>query len=484
MRFGDRVPIQHLRVLSSLALIFSDLAAFLFVGVVVRSTPDVPRLLLLDIYTDPSRAIDIFALLSPLFIIIRYIAGDYTRRSLFWDRARSTSQTLILLSIPCFLVVALFRDRYSFSTEAISWGILLFAIPLARQSARIILDYAGLWRIPTAFVASIENYEDILTTIHNTLSLGCHIKWLATEKHSFTNINGQENLRLIQLNSPKDLAVQLAEEGCYQAFVVADDMRSAESSEITQCLMDMGLSVSFIPTYRRLPLAGASTSYFFGKDILLYQMRCKLLSLPSRTVKRTFDLTCSALVLMFCLPVFVIISYAIKRDDGGTILFSQSRVGRNGRKFQCLKFRTMAVDAPQKLEAWKELNPELYTEFQKTFKLIDDPRITKIGRWLRQTSLDEIPQLVNVLRGDMSLVGPRPVVERELIEYYGPAATNLYKKVRPGLTGLWQVRGRSNTSYEERVLFDEWYVLNWSFWYDIVIILETIWVVVLRKGAY
>jgi undecaprenyl-phosphate galactose phosphotransferase len=114
--------------------------------------------------------------------------------------------------------------------------------------------------------------------------------------------------------------------------------------------------------------------------------------------------------------------------------------------------------------------------------LRDDPRITSPGRWLRRTSLDELPQLLNVLRGEMSLVGPRPVVEQELIEFYGPAA-KLYKRVRPGLTGLWQVCGRSDTTYQERVVYDEWYILNWSFWYDIVIMLQTAWVVLKGKGA-
>ena len=121
--------------------------------------------------------------------------------------------------------------------------------------------------------------------------------------------------------------------------------------------------------------------------------------------------------------------------------------------------------------------------FLKTFKLKDDPRITRVGKWLRRTSLDELPQLWNVLRGDMSLVGPRPVVAQELDEYYGPAA-QLYVRTRPGLTGLWQVSGRSDTSYERRIILDEWYILNWSFWYDIVILVQTAWIVMTGKGAF
>jgi undecaprenyl-phosphate galactose phosphotransferase len=173
----------------------------------------------------------------------------------------------------------------------------------------------------------------------------------------------------------------------------------------------------------------------------------------------------------------------IKLRDNGPIFYSQYRVGRGGILFRCLKYRSMAPDADEKLRCWSIENPALYQEYLKTFKLTDDPRITKFGAWLRKTSLDELPQFWNVFIGDMSLVGPRPVVKRELVEFYGPAA-RLYERVRPGLTGLWQVRGRSNTSYEERVVFDEWYILNWSFWYDLVILLQTVQVVLLRKGAF
>ena len=143
----------------------------------------------------------------------------------------------------------------------------------------------------------------------------------------------------------------------------------------------------------------------------------------------------------------------------------------------------MVTDAEKILKKWESEKPELYAEFLKTYKLSEDPRITRIGLWLRKTSLDELPQLWNVLYGEMSLVGPRPVLQEELDQYYG-LASKVYIRFRPGMTGLWQVSGRSNTSYERRVLLDEWYVLNWSFWTDIVILLQTFWVVALKKGAF
>jgi undecaprenyl-phosphate galactose phosphotransferase len=191
----------------------------------------------------------------------------------------------------------------------------------------------------------------------------------------------------------------------------------------------------------------------------------------------------SAALLILFSPIFLYIALAIKRDDNGPIFFWQRRVGRHGEEFNCYKFRTMATDAEARLEMWRAENPELYAEFWKTYKLRDDPRVTKVGSWLRSSSLDELPQLFNVLRGDLSLVGPRPVPREQLIRHFG-SSMRLYVRIRPGLTGLWQVSGRSDTTSEERIVYDEWYILNWTFWTDLVILLQTAWIVATRKGAY
>lgn len=200
-------------------------------------------------------------------------------------------------------------------------------------------------------------------------------------------------------------------------------------------------------------------------------------------MKRVFDIVFSVFLLVVLSPLFLIITIAIKRADPGKVTYAHRRVGRDGVPFDCLKFRTMVMDADARLKLWQEENPDLYEEYCRTFKLRDDPRVTSIGKWLRRTSLDELPQLWNVLMGHMSLVGPRPVVQQELDDYYGPA-TQLYVRTRPGMTGLWQVSGRSDTSYERRVFLDEWYILNWSFWYDIVILIQTAWIVATGKGAF
>jgi exopolysaccharide production protein ExoY len=179
-------------------------------------------------------------------------------------------------------------------------------------------------------------------------------------------------------------------------------------------------------------------------------------------------------------PLMAVLAWVIRRD-GGPATYCQYRIGRGGRVFRCLKFRTMRQDAERVLHELLQRRPELLAEWQRDFKLADDPRVTALGRWLRRSSLDELPQLVNVLRGEMALVGPRPITMAELCRY-GPARWQ-YLSVVPGMTGLWQVSGRNRTAYERRVELDRLYVANRSLWLDCKILARTVLVVVTRDGA-
>ena len=180
--------------------------------------------------------------------------------------------------------------------------------------------------------------------------------------------------------------------------------------------------------------------------------------------------------------LFVAIATIVKLSSRGPILYQQTRYGRNGKVFGALKFRTMLPDAERALAVYLQAHPESQLEWARDQKLKNDPRVTRIGKWLRYLSLDELPQLLNVLTGDMSLVGPRPIVAAE-IEKYG-RGYDLYTRVRPGITGLWQVSGRNNTTYEQRVSLDEYYVHNWSVWLDLYLLIRTFKVVCTAEGAY
>ena len=198
--------------------------------------------------------------------------------------------------------------------------------------------------------------------------------------------------------------------------------------------------------------------------------------------KRALDIIGAGVGLVLLAPFFLIVALLV-RADGGPAFFAHQRVGRGGKLFGCLKFRSMVIDSQARLEALLASDPAARAEWEATRKLKNDPRITRIGRFLRSTSLDELPQLINVLRGEMSLVGPRPVQEAEIDRYYGASAAH-YMAVRPGITGLWQVSGRSETSYESRVALDVSYVSRPSMLADLSILLRTPVAVLSRRGAH
>jgi len=198
--------------------------------------------------------------------------------------------------------------------------------------------------------------------------------------------------------------------------------------------------------------------------------------------KRALDIIGAGVGLVLLAPFFLIVALMV-RADGGPAFFAHQRVGRGGKLFGCLKFRSMVIDSQARLESLLANDPVARAEWEATRKLKNDPRITRIGRFLRSTSLDELPQLINVLRGEMSLVGPRPVQEAEIDRYYGASAAH-YMAVRPGITGLWQVSGRSETSYESRVALDVAYVSRPSLLADISILLRTPVAVLSRRGAH
>ena len=197
--------------------------------------------------------------------------------------------------------------------------------------------------------------------------------------------------------------------------------------------------------------------------------------------KRLFDVVVASLLLLVCLPVLAAVTILLVLSQGGPLFIRHRRIGKDGKAFDCLKFRTMVTDAEQVLQDHLALYPSARLEWQSNRKLRDDPRVTVVGFALRRSSLDELPQLLNVLRGEMSLVGPRPIVEAETVHYGVHVAD--YIRVRPGLTGLWQVSGRSDTSYATRVQMDVDYVRRQSFARDLLILVKTLPAVVKAQGS-
>ena len=200
-------------------------------------------------------------------------------------------------------------------------------------------------------------------------------------------------------------------------------------------------------------------------------------------LKRVFDLLSVVVILALFGWLMIVIAVMVRISGGNKILYGHMRVGRHGRPFKCLKFRSMVSNSDEVLRNLLETDPDAREQWERDFKLKDDPRITRIGRFIRKTSLDELPQLWNVVKGEMSIVGPRPVVQAEFEQYYGGAREH-YLSVPPGLTGLWQVSGRNDLDYAQRVQLDKSYVENSNVFYDFMIVMRTVKVMVVRRGAY
>jgi exopolysaccharide production protein ExoY len=208
------------------------------------------------------------------------------------------------------------------------------------------------------------------------------------------------------------------------------------------------------------------------------------LNMIERAIKRVFDLASVVVILALFWWAIILVAVAVRLTTGSPVIFGHQRIGRDGLVFKCYKFRSMVPDADQVLAHLLATDPNAREEWARDFKLKNDPRVTRVGRFIRKTSLDEFPQLWNVLVNEMSIVGPRPVVRKELDTYYSGAYREHYLSVKPGLTGLWQVSGRNDMEYAERVELDRSYVASWGVWLDLTIVMRTVGVMFGRRGAY
>jgi len=238
----------------------------------------------------------------------------------------------------------------------------------------------------------------------------------------------------------------------------------------------------FIPAVKNFDFSDAHIIHIFNARANLILVENNLLNSINRTIKRIIDYLLSILILPLFLIIISVLALLIKREDGGSVFFKQIRLGKNSKEFFCYKFRSMKVDSDELLDEYLKNNPKEIKNYEIYHKYANDPRITYIGKFLRKTSLDELPQIFNILKGEMSLIGPRPYMINEKIKM--GENVDIILAVKPGITGLWQVSGRNDTDFLSRVDMDIWYVRNWSIWSDVVILIKTIQVVLGRKGSY
>lgn len=296
---------------------------------------------------------------------------------------------------------------------------------------------------------------------------------------------------ILNNSSNYELTKKIVSENIYLGYKIVEDEKYADEVIVLNPTLKLGelsklfkryKSVKFAFAEDGIPLLNIQVENIFTRPLSFISVRNNLVSRVMEINKRIFDIVFSIFLIILFLPVMIIIAILIKLTSKGPIFYTQERPGKHGKTIKIYKFRTMYVDAERKLIEVLEKDQNLKLEFQKYRKIRDDPRITKLGKFLRKFSLDELPQLFNVIKGEMSIVGPRPYQLDEL-EHIGEYKDIIFS-VKPGLTGLWQISGRSDLNFETKLKLETWYVLNWNLWLDIFIIIRTIPIVISGKGAY
>ena len=398
-----------------------------------------------------------------IYILSLFSQNLYTFRYPFWEEVHRIVKGVFFATIIILTIVSLGKLSEHVSRSAIL--ILGFiSIPLLSFNRRLLkhlLFKLGIWEKK---VTAIGN-KDFLNKISHIINHDFFMGYKVVEKLELKKLLTQ----FPSLNT--------------ETAIVAIPENIEDSEKFLAQIQRITKEILFVPDIKGLAFLNSELfPLFFSETFLLY-VKNNLKSTLNKSLKSCFDFCLSLILLPLLLPIIGIIAILIKLDSKGPVFFVHTRIGKNGKPIKVIKFRTMYTDAQERLKKLLEENPEAKKEWETYYKLKNDPRVTKVGKFLRKTSLDELPQIFNVIKGDMSLVGPRPVIKEEIEKYYKEFA-QYYYMVKPGITGLWQVSGRSDTDYEKRVRLDTWYVLNWSLWLDIVILIKTVKTVLKKEGAY
>jgi Undecaprenyl-phosphate galactose phosphotransferase WbaP len=373
----------------------------------------------------------------------------------------------------------LFRQDLGLPRDILLGMILgtLILLPMGRGLTKRLLSRLGLWGRQVIVLGAGTIGERVVKTLVQTPLQG--LQPIAAFDDDWRKHQGVV-AGVPVLGNLAEAETVAKEMGINHAIVAIPSLPPEQLAEfVSRQSRHFGV-MQFVPDLVSLPSEVVYTSNLTG--MLALEVHNQLAIPVNRIVKRTLDIIAVTLGGILISPILLLIGIAVYLDSPGPIFFGHKRIGRDGKFFKAWKFRTMISNAQEKLEQYLKENPELETEWRETQKLQNDPRVTRIGKFLRKYSLDELPQLWNVFIGEMSLVGPRPIVEAEA-EKYGKGF-ELYKLVRPGITGYWQTSGRSDTDYDERVALDSFYVRNWSVWLDIIILVKTPAVVLGGEGAY
>lgn len=470
------------RLFQITCIILIDLAAFyvslsivllLRVEVITSLVPNLPSFIFSYIYI----------LWVPLiFLFFMSYEGLYNSNMPFWDETKNVVKAVSLAALTAMAIVTLGKlgDKVSRIMLLGLWGSSVFLFPLFRLWGKKLLYRTGIWREKVLILGAGNSGRLAMEGLMREEHMGYDVIGFLDDDigKKGETIKGKK-----VFGSVRHFPRFLKELNIKTVIIAMPSLLTGTLSALTAEVQKHAVHTMVIPDLKGIALLNTDLLHLFYEEIFLMNIKNNLKSSVNRFIKRLFDLLFSILSLPAVIPMVGVISLIIRLESKGPSIYVHERVGRHGGIFRCYKFRTMHKDAEERLHEILDRSDDLRTEWEKSWKLKDDPRITGVGRFLRKTSLDELPQIFNVLKGEMSLVGPRPVTHHEFEKYYRDVADICFC-VPPGITGLWQVSGRSTTDYDRRIKHDIWYVMNWSLWLDVVILCRTVKVVAKMEGAY
>ncbi len=417
-----------------------------------------------------------FGWLWLLLVLFLGIEGLYTQRRTLWNEIGHLTKAIASGLMVMFAAIALVQRSPELSrlTILLTGMILLIVLPVARYWGKTILGAIGLWRKRILILGATGTAILAIRGLMSDPVLGYEVVGLLDDvpgrlSKCFSTFRGK---KISILGKLAEAPEQMARTGARDVLIAMPSLEDEKLLALVHDLQPRCESIYVVPQLWGLPLMNLKIDGFLRERLMMLKLSNNLAKPWNSGLKRAFDLVLGFAISLLALPLCLILAILVKLDSGGPIFFVQERLGHNGRNFRCIKFRSMQTDCDNVLSSHLASNPAAADEWRKYAKLrAHDPRLTRVGRFLRRWSLDELPQLLNVLKGDMSLVGPRPYLPQER-ERIGVALLTILSS-RPGMTGFWQVNGRNHVTLDDRVELEAWYVRNWTIWFDCIILGKT-----------
>lgn len=414
-----------------------------------------------------------------MYLIFIGVENLYFRRTQLWKIFEGLFKASSYATVSVIIILYLTHNANSTSRMFIVllWVLSFCNLVILRYASKKIFLALNILQVPVIIIGAGKTAELLVKNIINDTGMGYKIVGLLEDFKVQEGILEQYPV----LGKLDDAEEVIKATKVKHVFIATPGLEKEKLTELLSKVHPLVKNVCIIPNLLGISAGNIEVESLFNEKMILLKLKNNLARPLNIFVKTVFDYVATIVGVILISPILLFIALKIKNDSPGRIIYDGERIGKNGKLFKCYKFRSMYVNGDEILEKYLKANPNKKVEWETYHKLDDDPRVTPFGKFMRRTSIDELPQLINVLLGHMSLVGPRPYLPREADEMGEALKTIVLAK--PGITGYWQINGRSDVDFANRLKMDCWYIFNWSFWMDLVLLFKTVGIVLNKKGA-